>query len=138
MLDTSTASSRAVPTTRIKNGTTKVLVVDDTALILYRIAYSVAQAGYQCIEATDGLEAVQAYKRERPSAVFLDASMPVMDGLTALKAIKEFDPEARVTMVTAMGERAMVEKALAAGATDFVVKPFNGERLLAALARMLE
>lgn len=138
MLDASLMTPRAAPGSVDRIAAAKVLVADDAELIRYRIAFPISELGHQCIEASNGLEAVDLYKRQRPAAVFLDVSMPIMDGFSALSAILEVDPRARVTMVTGMGQRDIVVHALSAGAVDFIVKPFRGERLLEALARMLE
>ena len=116
----------------------KVLIVDDAPLIVDRIVLALTPLGHECIFAADGLEAIQTYFRERPAAVFLDVAMPVMDGISALRTIREADPRARVTMVSGFAQQDKVNEALSAGAVDFIVKPFNNQRLLAALARMLE
>ncbi len=115
----------------------KLLIVDDAPLIADRIALALTPLGHECIWAADGLEATQAYSKERPDAVFLDIAMPVMDGISALQAIREADPRARVTMVSAVPYPARVEEAWSAGAVDFIVKPFDNQRLLSALAKML-
>ena len=93
--------------------------------------------GYTVVEASNGAEAVEAYKKQRPDAVLLDITMPDMDGLTALKALREIDPEARIAMVTAMGQQQIVMEAIKAGAKDFVVKPFDAARIMAAVDKLL-
>ena len=116
----------------------KILIVDDAPLTIDRIAAVMTPLGHECIQAADGLEAVETYSRERPAAVFLDLVMPVMDGIFALRGIRETNPQARVTMVIGAGDENMVKQALSAGAVDFIIKPFDNQRVLAALARMLE
>src|SRR5215207_6264504 len=93
--------------------------------------------GYDVVQAENGLEAVRQYAEHRPDAVLMDITMPEMDGLTALKEIKKLDPAARVAMVTAMGQQAIVMEALKAGAKDFVLKPFQPGRVLGALHKLL-
>ncbi|HXF51648.1 MAG TPA: response regulator [Dehalococcoidia bacterium] len=115
----------------------KVLVVDDSAFMRMRNAQLLKELGHEVIEAGDGAQAVALYKQERPDAVLMDITMPVMDGLQALKAILEVDPAARVAMVTAMGQQSIVMEAIKAGARDFVVKPFDPERVQAALKKLV-
>lgn len=114
-----------------------VLIVDDAAFMRMRCAKLLKDNGYDVIEASNGLEAVNTYREARPDAVLLDITMPEMDGLTALKEIKKIDPGARVAMVTAMGQQAMVMDALKSGARDFVLKPFQPERVLDSLKKLL-
>lgn len=114
-----------------------VLVVDDSAFMRMRSASVVKELGYDVLEAGDGREAVDAYKRARPDAVLMDITMPNMDGLAALAEILAFDPQAKVAMVTAMGQQSIVMEAIKAGARDFVVKPFDPERVKAALKKLI-
>jgi two-component system chemotaxis response regulator CheY len=114
-----------------------VLIVDDAAFMRMRCAKLLTEHGYQVLEASNGQEAITAYRESRPDAVLLDITMPEMDGLTALREIKKIDPGARVAMVTAMGQQAMVMDALKSGARDFVVKPFHPERVLDSLRKLL-
>ena len=78
-----------------------------------------------------------AYQRTKPDGVLLDIVMPDMDGLTALKELRRLDPEARVTMLTSMGQQSVVLDALKSGAKDFIVKPFDAERILTAVRKMI-
>jgi two-component system chemotaxis response regulator CheY len=116
----------------------KFLVVDDAAFIRMRCVKLLNENGWETIEAANGVEAVELYKRERPDGVLMDITMPEMDGLQALKAILAFDPAARVAMVTAVGQQSVVMEALKAGACDFVVKPFQPPRVLQAVHRLLD
>jgi two-component system chemotaxis response regulator CheY len=116
---------------------TKILIVDDAQFMRVRCAKLLSDHGFQVVEATNGREAVERYQSERPAAVLMDITMPEMDGLEALRAIKALDPDARVAMVTAMGQQAIVLEAIKAGAKDFVVKPFQPERVLAAVERLI-
>ena len=80
--------------------------------------------------AQDGAEAVKKYSEEKPDMVIMDITMPNMDGLQALKKIREGDPNAKVVMCTAMGQESMVVDAIKSGARDFVVKPFDAQRIV--------
>lgn len=115
----------------------KVLVVDDAQFMRMRAVKLLTQNGYECIEAENGVQAVDKYKNEKPDAVMLDITMPDMDGLEALKQIQKIDSNAKVAMVTAMGQQSIVMEAIKAGAKDFVVKPFDPNRVLAAVQKML-
>jgi two-component system, chemotaxis family, chemotaxis protein CheY len=115
----------------------RILVVDDAAFMRVRAAKVLEDAGHEVAQAENGLQAVSKYGEWRPDAVLMDITMPEMDGLAALKEIKKMDPAARVAMVTAMGQQAIVMEALKAGAKDFVLKPFQPDRVLAALQKIL-
>ena len=115
----------------------KVLIVDDAAFMRMRSAKLLTEYGFEVIEAENGIEAVEKYQQYRPDAVLMDITMPGMDGLTALKEIRARDPNARVAMVTAMGQQAIVMEALKAGAKDFVLKPFQPDRIVGALKKIL-
>ena len=115
----------------------KTLVVDDAAFMRMRASKMLAEAGHDVVEAANGKEAVAAYASESPDCVLMDITMPEMDGLAALKEIRDQDPNAKVSMVTAMGQQTISLEALKSGAADFVVKPFDKERVLAAIQRML-
>ncbi len=114
-----------------------IMVVDDAAFMRLRCSQLLAQNGYKVIEASNGTEALAKYKEHRPDGVLLDITMPDMDGLTALKELMALDKNARVSMVTAMGQQSIVIEALKHGARDFVVKPFDPDRVLAAVKKML-
>src|SRR3989304_5813582 len=116
---------------------TTLLVVDDAAFMRMRCSKLLADNGYEVVEAENGVQAIQKYKELHPDGVLLDITMPEMDGLTALKEIRKIDPNARVAMVTAMGQQALVMDALKSGAKDFVLKAFQSDRVLAAVKKML-
>ncbi len=118
-------------------GMVTLLVVDDAAFMRMRCSKLLVENGYKVVEAENGVQAVSKYQELRPDGVLLDITMPEMDGLTALKEIKKMDPNARVAMVTAMGQQSMVIEALKSGARDFVLKPFQSERVLAAVQKIL-
>jgi two-component system, chemotaxis family, chemotaxis protein CheY len=115
----------------------KVLVVDDAAFMRLRACKVLQANGHDVVQAENGADAVRQYAEHHPDAVLMDITMPEMDGLAALKEIKRLDPTARVAMVTAMGQQAVVMEALKAGAKDFVLKPFQPDRVLNALNKLL-
>jgi two-component system chemotaxis response regulator CheY len=115
----------------------KILVVDDAAFMRLRASKLLVEAGHQVVEADNGRIAVETYLRERPDCVLMDITMPEMDGLEALTEIRLQDPHARVAMLTALGQQAIVMDAIKRGARDFVVKPFAPGRVLAAVNRLL-
>ena len=109
----------------------KILTVDDAAFMRKVIKDTLSKAGYSEIyEAEDGAQAVEKYNELKPNLVLMDITMPNMDGLQALKKIKEDYPDAKIVMCTAMGQEGMVVDAIKSGARDFIVKPFNAERIV--------
>jgi two-component system chemotaxis response regulator CheY len=114
-----------------------VLLVDDASFMRMRCARLLQEHGHDVIEAANGREALEMYQQHRPDAVLMDVTMPEMDGLQALRAIKVVDPDARVAMLTAMGQQQVVIEAVKSGARDFVVKPFERERVLAAIDKLV-
>ncbi len=115
----------------------KIMIVDDAAFMRLKASKLLIENGHDVVEASNGADAVESYTRERPDAVLLDITMPDMDGLAALKALREIDPDARVAMVTAMGQQQIVMEAIKAGAKDFVVKPFDVTRIMNAVGKLL-
>lgn len=115
----------------------KIMVVDDAAFMRMRCSKLLSDNGYEVIEAANGMEAVSKYRAETPDAVLLDITMPEMDGIETLKTLVGEDPGARVTMCTAMGQQSMVIEAIKSGARDFIVKPFEADRVLGAVTKML-
>jgi two-component system chemotaxis response regulator CheY len=110
--------------------------VDDAAFMRAKVTRLLSATGYVVEEAENGAEAVARYQSFRPDVVLMDITMPVMDGLTALREIRRLDPAAKVVMCTALGQRAMVVEAIKAGARDFIVKPFENNRVLATLEKL--
>ena len=109
----------------------KILLVDDAAFMRKVIKDTLSKAGYTDLhEAVDGADAVEKYNSLKPDLVLMDITMPNMDGLEALKAIRAKDGSANVVMCSAMGQESMVIDAIRSGAKDFIVKPFKGERVL--------
>ena len=116
----------------------KVLVVDDAAFMRMMIKDILRKGGYEVVgEAEDGVKAVEKYRELRPDLVTMDITMPDMDGITAVKEIRKVDSNAMIIMCSAMGQQAMVIDAIQAGAKDFVVKPFQPERVLEAVRKVL-
>lgn len=109
----------------------RILLVDDAAFMRKVIKDTLSKAGYTDLhEAVDGADAVEKFNSLKPDLVLMDITMPNMDGLEALKAIRAADGNANVVMCSAMGQETMVIDAIRSGAKDFIVKPFKGERVL--------
>jgi len=109
----------------------KIMLVDDAAFMRMMVKKALTDSGYDnFVEAQDGAEAVKKYEEESPDMVIMDITMPNMDGLQALKKIREDDPNAKIVMCTAMGQEGMVVDAIKSGARDFIVKPFNADRIV--------
>lgn len=115
-----------------------VLVVDDAAFMRMMIRDILAREGYTIYEAVNGRDAVEKYLEVRPDLVTMDITMPGMSGLEALQAIRDQDPEARVLMVSAMGQQKMIVEALEYGAMDFLVKPFQPTKVLETVKKCLQ
>lgn len=116
----------------------RVLVVDDAAFMRMMIREILVKNGYEvCGEANDGTQAVDKYKELKPDLVTMDITMPEMDGIQALREIRKVDPDAKVIMCSAMGQQAMVIDAIQAGAKDFIVKPFQHDRVIEAVRKTL-
>jgi len=108
-----------------------ILVVDDAAFMRSMIRDILARGPFVVAgEADNGVEAVRLYRELRPDLTTMDIVMPLMDGITALKEIVGIDPAARVVMVSALGQEALIAEAIESGASDFIVKPFQGSRVL--------
>lgn len=115
-----------------------VLVVDDAAFMRMMIKDILSKNGYDVVgEAENGSVAVERFRDLRPDLVTMDITMPEMDGITAVREIKAIDSSARIIMCSAMGQQAMVIDAIQAGAKDFIVKPFQPERVLEAVSKAL-
>lgn len=117
---------------------TKVLIVDDAAFMRMMIKDILQKNGFEVVgEASNGIEAVNLYKKERPDVVTMDITMPDMDGIEAVKEIKSFDQAAKIIMCSAMGQQSMVMDAIKSGAKDFIVKPFQADRVLEAIRKVV-
>ncbi len=114
----------------------KVLVVDDAAFMRMMIKDILSKNGYDVVgEAENGLKALEKYQELKPDLTTMDITMPEMDGITAVKEIKNIDPSAKIIMCSAMGQQAMVIEAIQSGARDFIVKPFQPDRVLEAVRK---
>ncbi|MFZ7131515.1 MAG: response regulator [Eubacteriales bacterium] len=112
----------------------KILIVDDAIFMRMKLKDILEKNGYEVIaEAQNGIEAIEKFKTEKPDLVTMDITMPEMDGIAALKEIKSIDASAKVIMCSAMGQQSMVMDAIQAGAVDFIVKPFESDRVLDSL-----
>ena len=117
----------------------RVLVVDDAAFMRMMVKDILSKNGYEVVgEAENGMKALERYQELKPDLVTMDITMPEMDGISAVKEIKKVDPNAKIVMCSAMGQQAMVIEAIQAGARDFIVKPFQADRVLEQLALALE
>ena len=115
-----------------------IMIVDDNAFMRSTIKGVLTQAGFDiAAEATDGAEAVSTYATAKPDLVTMDITMPNMDGVEALKELLKQDPAAKVVMVSAMGQESLVVEAVTAGAVDFVIKPFEPDRVVDAINKAL-
>ncbi|MFB5266580.1 response regulator [Paenibacillus enshidis] len=116
----------------------RILIVDDAAFMRMMIRDILTKNGYEVVgEAQDGAHAIEKFKELRPDLITMDITMPEMDGIAALKEIKKIDANAKVIMCSAMGQQAMVIDAIQAGAKDFIVKPFQSDRVIEAISKTL-
>lgn len=116
----------------------RILIVDDAAFMRMMIRDILTKNGFEVVgEAQDGAQAVEKFKELHPDLITMDITMPEMDGIAALKEIKKLDPNAKVIMCSAMGQQAMVIDAIQAGAKDFIVKPFQSDRVIEAINKTL-
>ncbi|MFR0848398.1 MAG: response regulator [Eubacterium sp.] len=115
-----------------------VLICDDAAFMRVMIKDILTKNGYEVVgEAENGIKAVEKYTETKPDLVMMDITMPEMDGIQALKKIKEADPGATIIMCSAMGQQAMVIESIQSGAKDFIVKPFQADRVLEAVKKAI-
>jgi len=117
----------------------RILIVDDAAFMRMMIKDILEKNGFDVVgEAEDGKEAVEKFKELTPDLITMDITMPEKDGVTALKEIRQIDSAAKIIMCSAMGQQAMVIDAIQAGAKDFIVKPFQADRVIEAIQKALE
>lgn len=116
----------------------QILIVDDAAFMRMMLKDILTKNGYEVVgEAENGNKAVEKYVELKPDLVTMDITMPEMDGIAALKAIKENDSAAKVVMCSAMGQQSMVIEAIQSGARDFIVKPFQPDRVVEAVKKVI-
>jgi len=114
-----------------------VMITDDSLFIRNKLAKLLAQKGYETLLAGDGVEAVRVYRESKPDVVLMDITMPRKNGLDALSEILQFDPRARVIMLTALDQKSVAATAIMTGAKDFLAKPVRSERLIMTLEKVL-
>ena len=114
-----------------------ILIVDDAEFLRLRISKMLTESGHEVLEAENGVQAINKYQSEAPDIILMDITMPEMDGLTALKEIRSQDPKAKIVMLTALGQESIVLEAIKSGAKDFVVKPFERDRVMSAINKLL-
>ena len=115
-----------------------ILIVDDAAFMRMMIKDILSKNGYIVAgEAENGVKAIEKYNEVKPDLVLMDITMPEKDGIQALKEIKAIDPKAQVIMCSAMGQQAMVIESIQAGAKDFIVKPFQADRVIEAVKKVV-
>ena len=112
------------------------MIVDDADIMRLRLKDMLAGRYEIIAEARDGEEAVMMYEKHKPDFVTLDITMPKMNGLQVLENLIKKDPDAKIVIVSAVGQKQLVFQALAAGAKDFIVKPFEAERVRVAIDRL--
>ena len=117
----------------------RVLVVDDAAFMRMMVKDILTKNGYEVVgEAENGMKALEKYQELKPDLITMDITMPEMDGISAVKEIKKVDPNAKIVMCSAMGQQAMVIESIQSGARDFIVKPFQPDRVLEAVKKAVE
>jgi two-component system chemotaxis response regulator CheY len=117
----------------------RILVADDASFMRQMIREIVESEGFEvCGEASDGIEAIDEYKRLQPDVVTMDIVMPRKSGIDAVRGIMDIDPTACVVMCSALGQETLVTEALQAGAKDFIVKPFKPDSVIDTLKKVLE
>jgi len=115
-----------------------ILIVDDAAFMRMMIKDILSKNGYTVIgEAENGSKAIEKFKELAPDLVIMDITMPEMDGIQAVRQIKGLSPDAKIIMCSAMGQQAMVIESIQAGARDFIVKPFQAERVIEAVKKVV-
>ncbi len=116
----------------------RVLITDDALFMRVTLRNILTKNGYEVVgEASNGRESVEMYKSLRPDIVTMDITMPEMDGITAVREIKKVDADAKVIMCTAMGQKNMVMEAVRAGAKDFIIKPFQPEKVIESVQKLI-
>ncbi|OAS83229.1 MULTISPECIES: response regulator [Metabacillus] len=116
----------------------RILIVDDAKFMRMTLSNILIKANHEVVgEAENGVEAIELFVKEKPDLVTLDITMPEKNGIEALKEIKQDYPQAKIIMCSAMGQQKMVVEAIEAGAKDFIVKPFDENRVIEAVNRVL-
>ncbi len=117
----------------------RILVADDASFMRQMIREIVESEGFEvCGEASDGIEAIDEFRRLQPDVVTMDIVMPRMSGIDAVRGIMDLDPSACIVMCSALGQETLVTEALQAGAKDFIVKPFKPDSVIDTLKKVIE
>ncbi len=114
-----------------------ILVVDDISFMRMRVKKLLIEYGYGVVEAEDGEQAVKTYLTIQPDAVIMDITMPCKNGLSALVEIRNIDSQAKVIMLSALGQQTIILQAMQAGAVDFLVKPYNAKKIIKTVEKTL-
>lgn len=116
----------------------RIMIVDDAAFMRLILKQMLASHDLEVVaEAANGLEAIRQYEIHRPDVVTMDITMPEMDGVEAVKQLKAVDPDVKVIMCSAMGQQQMILSAIGAGAIDFIVKPYQADRVISSIKKAL-
>lgn len=116
----------------------RILIVDDASFMRMMIKDVLTKNGLEVVgEAENGAKAIEKYKELQPDLTIMDITMPEVDGIQAVKEIKKIDPDAKIIMCSAMGQQPMVIEAIQAGANDFIVKPFQADRVIEAIEKVI-
>ncbi|ALC92272.1 chemotaxis protein CheY [Bacillus sp. FJAT-18017] len=116
----------------------RVLIVDDAAFMRMMLKDILTKNGLEVVgEAVNGVDAIEKFQELNPDVVTMDITMPEMDGITAVKQIRALNPQASIIMCSAMGQQPMVLEAIQAGAKDFVVKPFQADRVMESIRKVI-
>ncbi len=122
----------------VKKMSARILIVDDATFMRMILGKMLTENGFEVVgEAENGKKAIEKYKELKPDLVTLDITMPELDGISAAKEILKLDGDAKIIMCSAMGQQAMVVDAIKAGAKDFIVKPFQVERVVESIKKVL-
>lgn len=117
----------------------RILIVDDATFMRMMLKDILKKNGFEIAgEVENGLRAVECYKEISPDLVLMDITMPELDGISAVRQIKDQDPNAKIIMCSAMGQQSMVLESIQAGARDFIIKPFQAERVIEAVNKCLK
>lgn len=115
----------------------KVMIVDDTAFMRLALKTMLEKNGYEVVaEAVNGADAIKKYREHAPDIVTMDITMPEMTGIEALKVILQNNPQAKVVMISAMGQESFVKEAIVSGAKYFVVKPFKEDKVIETVSKI--
>ena len=114
-----------------------LMIVDDSRAIVRALEMHFSENGYNVLTASDGFSALELMRTNMPDVVILDIRMPGMDGIAAVKKIRSADPQAKIIMCSAMGQKTMVLEAMEAGAANFIVKPFDKEKVVETVRKTL-